>query len=62
MPDLLIRGASVMDGLGSDAGGPTLCPGIVELHTHHGAQITRNATLFNRSSGLPAREGPVHSS
>src|SRR5690242_15032025 len=73
MHDLVIRGATVIDGLGRDprradvavkdgriaaigeikdkdakaidAGGLTLAPGIVDLHTHFDAQITWDATL-----------------
>ena len=73
MHDLLIRGATVFDGLGNpaqradvavrngriaaigpnlgaaretiDAGGLTLMPGIVDLHTHYDAQITWDRTM-----------------
>ena len=73
MYDLVIRGATVVDGLGNDpvaaavavkdgriaklgrvtdaatetvdAGGLTLAPGIVDLHTHFDAQITWDPTL-----------------
>ena len=74
MFDLLIRGATVVDGLGNpprradvavkdgriaaigeirhaearetvDAGGLTLAPGIIDLHTHYDAQITWDGTL-----------------
>jgi N-acyl-D-amino-acid deacylase len=73
MLDLLIRGASVIDGTGKaarradvgvsngrisfvgssgdtakqtvDAGGLSLMPGIVDVHTHYDAQITWDATL-----------------
>jgi N-acyl-D-aspartate/D-glutamate deacylase len=72
MHDLLIRGATVYDGLGSsfagdvavrdgkivetgkisassrtmvDAGGLSLMPGIVDLHTHYDAQVTWDRTL-----------------
>jgi N-acyl-D-aspartate/D-glutamate deacylase len=73
MHDLVIRGATVIDGLGSaskradvavkdgriaaigevgrdaaatvDAGGLTLAPGIVDLHTHYDAQATWDPTL-----------------
>jgi len=73
MHDLIIRGATVVDGLGHepvradvavkdgriaaigevkeqaretvDAGGLTLAPGIVDLHTHFDAQITWDRTL-----------------
>src|SRR6185312_6246913 len=73
MTDLVIRGATVVDGLGNDpiradvavkdgkiadignikgdgartidAGGLTLAPGIVDLHTHYDAQVTWDATL-----------------
>ncbi len=73
MTDLVIRGATVVDGLGSDprrtdvavkdgriaaigeikeaggrtidAGGLTLAPGIVDVHTHYDAQVTWDATL-----------------
>jgi len=73
MHDLVIRGATVIDGLGHaplradvavrdgriteigdvrgearaavDAGGLTLCPGFVDLHTHYDAQITWDPTL-----------------
>src|SRR5271170_6592276 len=73
MYDLVIRGATVVDGLGHeprradiaveksrivaigevgrtaervvDAGGLTLSPGIVDVHTHYDAQVTWDATL-----------------
>src|SRR6476661_2073170 len=73
MTDLIIRGATVVDGLGNDpiradvavkdgriaaigdvkdfaaktidAGGLTLSPGIVDVHTHYDAQVTWDATL-----------------
>jgi N-acyl-D-aspartate/D-glutamate deacylase len=73
MTDLLIRGATVVDGLGNeprrvdvavkdgkiadignikdktaktiDAGGLTLSPGIIDVHTHYDAQVTWDATL-----------------
>ena len=73
MTDLVIRGATVVDGLGNaprradvavkdgrieaigdikgsgartiDAGGLTLSPGIVDVHTHYDAQVTWDATL-----------------
>jgi N-acyl-D-aspartate/D-glutamate deacylase len=73
MTDLIIRGATVVDGLGNDpiradvavkdgriadignikdsaartidAGGLTLTPGIVDVHTHYDAQVTWDATL-----------------
>jgi N-acyl-D-aspartate/D-glutamate deacylase len=73
MYDLLIRGATVIDGLGHDpapadvavrdgrvaaigdvrgpareivnAGGLTMMPGIVDIHTHYDAQITWDPTL-----------------
>jgi len=73
MLDLVIRGATVVDGLGNaprradvavrdgrvveigqpkgearqtvDAGGLTLMPGIVDLHTHYDAQVTWDPTL-----------------
>ena len=73
MIDLVIRGATVVDGLGNDpsradvavkdgriaaigdikddgaetidAGGLTLSPGIVDVHTHYDAQVTWDATL-----------------
>src|SRR5258707_3052989 len=73
MHDLVIRGATVIDGLGHaprradvavkdgriaaigevgrdatetvDAGGLTLSPGIVDLHTHYDAQATWDPTL-----------------
>jgi len=73
MHDLVIRGATVVDGLGHDpmsadgaiqdgrivaiaevgkdapwivdAGGLALMPGIIDLHTHYDAQVTRDPTL-----------------
>jgi N-acyl-D-amino-acid deacylase len=73
MHDLVIRGATVVDGLGRDprradiavkdgriaeigeiradaaevvdAGGLTLMPGIIDLHTHYDAQVTWDPTL-----------------
>ena len=73
MTDLVIRGATVVDGLGNaprradvavkdgrieaigdikggsaktvDAGGLTLSPGIIDVHTHYDAQVTWDATL-----------------
>jgi len=73
MHDLLIRGATLVDGLGHDpiradvavkdgriaaigevgkdaseivdAGGLTLMPGIIDLHTHYDAQVTWDPTL-----------------
>ncbi len=73
MHDLVVRGATVVDGLGNepvradvavkdgrvaevgtvagsaartvDAGGLTLAPGIVDLHTHYDAQVTWDPTL-----------------
>jgi N-acyl-D-amino-acid deacylase len=73
MQDLVIRGATVVDGLGNeprradvsiksgritaigdvaseaaeivDAGGLTLMPGIIDLHTHYDAQVTWDPTL-----------------
>jgi N-acyl-D-aspartate/D-glutamate deacylase len=73
MHDLVIRGATVVDGLGHDpiradvavengrvaaignlgkdagevvdAGGLTLMPGIIDLHTHYDAQVTWDPTL-----------------
>src|SRR5215469_1826628 len=73
MHDLVIRGATVVDGLGDDpiradvavrdgriaaigefakdahdivdAGGLTLMPGIIDLHTHYDAQVTWDPTL-----------------
>src|SRR5262249_48064253 len=72
MHDLVIRGATVIDGLGHDpiradvavkdgriaaigevgkdaseivdAGGLALMPGIIDLHTHYDAQVTRDPT------------------
>src|SRR5271166_4569807 len=73
MHDLIIRGATIIDGLGHepfladlavqdgriaqvgpvpadaveviDAGGLTLMPGIIDLHTHYDAQVTWDPTL-----------------
>src|SRR6202047_1578989 len=73
MYDLVVRGATVVDGLGRDprradlavkdariaaigklgsdaaevvdAGGLTLMPGIIDLHTHYDAQVTWDPTL-----------------
>ena len=73
MVDLVIRGATVVDGLGHepkradvavedgkivaigevkdpgaetiDAGGLTLTPGIIDVHTHYDAQVTWDSTL-----------------
>jgi len=73
MHDLVIRGATIVDGLGHDprraeiavkdgrvveigeiradatevvdAGGLTLTPGIIDLHTHYDAQVTWDPTL-----------------
>src|ERR1700688_817545 len=73
MHDLVIRGATIVDGLGHDpvradiavkdgriaeigeiradaaevvdAGGLTLMPGIIDLHTHYNAQVTGAPTL-----------------
>ena len=73
MYDLVIRGATLVDGLGHDprradlavkdgriaaigeigadaaeivdAGGLTLMPGIIDLHTHYDAQVTWDPTL-----------------
>ena len=73
MYDLVIRGATVVDGLGReprradvavekgriaaigevgrtaervvDAGGLTLMPGIIDIHTHYDAQVTWDPTL-----------------
>ncbi|HEX3884629.1 MAG TPA: amidohydrolase family protein [Stellaceae bacterium] len=73
MADLVIRGATVVDGLGHDpiradvavkdgriseigdipangaetvdAGGLTLMPGIIDIHTHYDAQVTWDPTL-----------------
>ena len=73
MYDLVIRGATVVDGLGHDprhadvavrdgriaaigetgadaaeivdAGGRTLMPGIIDIHTHYDAQVTWDPTL-----------------
>ncbi|WP_428669937.1 N-acyl-D-amino-acid deacylase family protein [Reyranella sp.] len=73
MTDLVIRGATVVDGLGNaprradvgvkdgrieaigdikgdgaktvDAGGLTLSPGIIDVHTHYDAQVTWDSTL-----------------
>ena len=73
MVDLVIRGATIVDGLGHeprradlsvtdgrivaigdirekgtetiDAGGLTLAPGIVDVHTHYDAQVTWDTTL-----------------
>jgi N-acyl-D-aspartate/D-glutamate deacylase len=73
MYELLIRGATVVDGLGRDprradvavnggriaaigefgadaaeiidAGGLTLMPGIIDIHTHYDAQVTWDPTL-----------------
>jgi N-acyl-D-amino-acid deacylase len=83
MHDLLIRGATLVDGLGHDliradvavkdgrivaigevgkdaseivdAGGLTLMPGIIDLHTHYDAQVTWDPTLspYPRSGSRP---------
>ena len=73
MYDLVIRGATVVDGLGReprradvavkdsriaaigevgsdaaeviDAGGLSLMPGIIDMHTHYDAQVTWDPTL-----------------
>src|SRR5471032_849238 len=73
MTDLIIRGATIVDGLGNqprradlavtngkisaigeikdssaktiDAGGLTLSPGIIDVHTHYDAQVTWDSTL-----------------
>ena len=73
MYDLVIRGATVVDGLGRepqradvavkdsriaaigevgsdaaeviDAGGLSLMPGIIDIHTHYDAQVTWDPTL-----------------
>ena len=80
MHDLIIRGATVVDGTGAppvradvgvrdgriatvrtdistagvaqvvDAGGLTLCPGFIDIHTHYDAQVTWDPTLSPSSS------------
>ena len=75
MYDLLIRGGTVIDGLGLeprradvavkasriaaigeiggdaaqtiDSGGLTLMPGIIDIHTHYDAQVTRDPGMFS---------------
>jgi N-acyl-D-amino-acid deacylase len=86
MYDLVIRGATVVDGLGReprradiavqdsriaaigevgsnaaevlDAGGLSMMPGIIDIHTHYDAQVTWDPTLSpSPSLGAGAQRG-----